>query len=156
MADKSASGEELHALFKEVIHLQAQITAIMDIVHEQAGMHTPQIRLGTLLLTLGQMTVPDAAYAMNVSRQFIQATANKMEKMGLVVFKDNPRHKRSRLLALSELGQQKLEQTRKREAAIVKKGFPEIDSNQVANAADLLRSLNRRFQGFDTEEIKNS
>jgi DNA-binding MarR family transcriptional regulator len=56
------------------------------------------------LVNQGPMTVPDIARMRPVSRQHIQALANEMAAEGLVEFIENPRHKRSKLVAATDQG----------------------------------------------------
>lgn len=57
------------------------------------------------VVTQGPTTVPEIARMRPVSRQHIQAMANEMEGLGLVEFIDNPRHKRSKLVAATPKGE---------------------------------------------------
>ena len=50
------------------------------------------------------LTVPDIAGRYQVSRQHVQVTANRLIEEGLLISSDNPRHKLSPLLRLSERG----------------------------------------------------
>jgi len=56
------------------------------------------------LVTVGPSTVPDIARMRPVSRQHIQTMANDMAKKGLIQFVENPRHRRSKLLEITEKG----------------------------------------------------
>jgi DNA-binding MarR family transcriptional regulator len=52
----------------------------------------------------GAQTVPQLARARPVSRQHIQQIANEAEADGLIVFIDNPAHKKSNLVSLTDEG----------------------------------------------------
>lgn len=152
--EQMASGRELHGLFQEVFRLQAVLSGMIDTVHGLAGMRTSQVRLGTVLSELGEGTVPDVAHLMMVSRQYVQVAANEMEAMGFVVFKDNPRHKRSKLVCLTEKGRAALESTGDREAAIVEQGFPDVAKERVHEARSLLLELRERAQSLDMSAVE--
>jgi len=141
MAKKHASGAELHTLFREVFRLQSTLSEVVDRVHEQAGMRTSQVRLASTLLELGQATVPDVAHIMKVSRQFVQTAINELEKQGMIEFLKNPRHKRSKLLKLTDHGKDTLEQAHKNEEAIIEQIVPDMDATSVVNASELLESI---------------
>jgi len=147
MPPKDATGAELHTLFREVFLLHATLTEISDKVHEQAGMRTPQIRVAHTLLRRGQATVPDVAYDLNISRQFVQSTINELEALGMVSFHPNPRHKRSKLIELTTIGKEKLEQATEREEAIIQNVLPQIESKGVEDATELLESLRLHLRG---------
>lgn len=151
MTEKSASGADLHSLFQKVFHLYATLSEVEDGIHEQAGMRTPHVKLAKTILSQGQATVPDVAYAMKVSRQFVQTAVNELEKQGVLVFLENPRHKRSKLLQLTEYGQKKLEQTHKNEAALIQQILPNLNKKDVVDARNVLESILERMERIPSE-----
>ncbi len=56
----------------------------------------------------GDWTVPAAADRLGISRQAVQRIANEIVDDGLAAFEDNPRHRRSPFLRLSEDGRRAL------------------------------------------------
>ena len=56
----------------------------------------------------GDWTVPAAADRLGTSRQAVQRIANELVDDGLAAFEDNPRHRRSPFLRLSEDGRRAL------------------------------------------------
>ncbi len=146
-SSRFADGEALHQLFKEIFTMQNALTEIMDSIHDAAGLSTPQVRLATLLHNSGPDTVPHLATAFNVSRQFIQTVCNDLDAAGLVEFCDNPHHKRSKLVALTDRGREVYAATKEKEAAIVKNNLPDIDADQVAQASALLADIRQRIEG---------
>lgn len=134
---KNATGRELHAFFQEIWHLQALLSQIMDTVHEKAGLRTPQKRLAETLESGGEMTVPQAAAQMEVSRQFVQTLCNQMAASGLLAFSDNPRHKRSKLISLTKQGREVLNQAKRIEGEIIEQGMPQVDGRAVRQATEL-------------------
>ena len=103
-SNKQATGKDIHELFLEVFMLQAELSAVMDRFHEQAGMSTPQHRIVRQLIAHGDATVPDLAFGLGVSRQFVLKTCNAMKARGYIEFAPNPRHKRSNLVTLTAAG----------------------------------------------------
>jgi len=57
------------------------------------------------LALLGPLTVPQIAEMRPTSRQRMQRLADELVAEGLVEFTDNPRHRRSKLVRLTEKGQ---------------------------------------------------
>jgi DNA-binding MarR family transcriptional regulator len=57
------------------------------------------------LALLGPLTVPDIAEMRPTSRQRMQRLADELAAEGLVEFIDNPRHRRSKLVRLTEKGE---------------------------------------------------
>lgn len=140
-ADKNRLGKALHDLFTEVFALHAALSRVMDAVHEQAGLRTPQIRIMRLLNRSGPATVPDVAARLGVSRQFVQVVCNELLDRGFLEYADNPRHKRSKLAALTPAGRRALQQARQKESRIIEQALPEIEPQQAIDARRLLMQI---------------
>lgn len=140
-SDTSASGQELHDFFKEVFRLQHLLSQVIDQVHEQSGLRTPQKRLGETLENGGEMTVPHAAAHMGVSRQFVQTLCNEMAASGLLAFSENPRHKRSKLISLTRHGREVLNKAQRIEGEIIERGAPQVEGKVVREATSLAVTL---------------
>ena len=149
-SSEHATGHDLHNLFRDVVALHASLSLAMDSVHERAGLRTPQVRVADRLLH-GPATVPHIAADLSMSRQYVQTVCNELQEQGLMAFIDNPRHKRSKLVALTEKGQKALVQTRENEAALIQQYLPDICSQQVAEASALLKLLCKRIEGVHFE-----
>lgn len=67
-----------------------------------------------MLKTEGPQTVPDVARARSVSRQYIQKLANELIAEGWVAMDNNPLHKKSRLMVLTDQGEAKFEEMTQR------------------------------------------
>lgn len=61
--------------------------------------------LGALALAGEPQTVPQIARSMGLTRQAVQRLVDAMREDDLLFFKDNPGHKRAKLVSLSELGE---------------------------------------------------
>jgi DNA-binding MarR family transcriptional regulator len=143
---RRATGEQLHDLFHEVFVLHDILFDVADEVHARAGLRTAQCRVADELERLGSATVPDVAAALNVSRQFVQTTCNELERIGVVRFSDSPRHKRSKLVSLTEAGRRTLARAAGIEAAVIEKALPDMDAAAVSKAQALLRDIRERVQ----------
>jgi len=141
-----ASGASLHDLLREVFALHAVLSEVVDEIHEKSGLRTSWIKVANSLSDQGAATVPDVALALNVSRQFVQTVFNDLQELGMLSFKENPRHKRSRLASLTGHGREILAATRKKEAAIIKQVLPGLDARTVADAQFLLKSIREQVR----------
>ena len=61
--------------------------------------------LGALSLAGEPQTVPQIARSMGLTRQAVQRLVDAMHEDDLLLFQDNPAHKRAKLISLSERGQ---------------------------------------------------
>jgi len=87
-----------------------------------------------------QLTVPDIARRYQVTRQHVHATANRLFDRDLVQTVDNPHHKRSPLLRLSDRGDQLFRRIRRREQQVLDELFADIE---IADIAITRRTLQR-------------
>ncbi len=143
-----STGADLHDLFREVFHLQASLALSIDAVHEQSGMRTSHKRVAEMLARQNTATVPDIAAGLNVSRQFVQTVCNELNTQELLEFKPNPRHKRSKLAALTDKGRAVLNHTRELENEIIEELLPDLDAEAVGKATALLRKLRERVGSY--------
>lgn len=63
----------------------------------------------------GPLTVPQMGAAQSLSRQFVQRMVNEAAGAGLVELVDNPAHRRSRLVRLTDRGQAVIDAVARRE-----------------------------------------
>lgn len=97
------------------------------------------------------LTVPDIARRYQVSRQHVQMTVNRLLEDGLVSSRDNPQHKRSPLLHLSDLGRDTFEEIRRNENELIEELFSDIEIADVATTKRTLETLLGNFnQGTNT------
>ncbi len=87
------------------------------------------------------LTVPDIARRYQVSRQHVQVTVNRLLEDGLLTSRDNPQHKRSPLLQLSDLGSDSFEEIRRNESKLIEELFSDIEIADVATTKRTLETL---------------
>jgi DNA-binding MarR family transcriptional regulator len=99
---------ELNGLIAQTRGLFHDLEQVSAAILSHEGL-TPQER--RLLMTLRKLrrgTVPQLARRRGVSRQHVQVTMNDLAKRGFVTFLENPEHKRSRLLVLTDEGEERI------------------------------------------------
>jgi DNA-binding MarR family transcriptional regulator len=146
-------GRQFHDLFREVFKLHAALSAVMNSVHEQAGLSTAQHKVIRTLQEMGPVTVPDMAAQLGVSRQFVQTVCNRLSAMELLQFEENPRHKRSRLAILTDKGRTGFQQARRNENHTIAKALTGMDAAKAAEAHDLLKRIRRAVQNHQNQCI---
>lgn len=100
-----------------------------------------------LLREIGPMTVPKVAELRGTSRQNIQELVNRLQSRGLVRLEQNPAHRRSKLVVLTEAGEaclQTLPQPTNHLAALLARV---LSSSQLEGAQAVVEQLNRCFGG---------
>jgi DNA-binding MarR family transcriptional regulator len=91
----------------------------------------------------GPLTVPDLARRREVSRQFIQATVNPLLEEGVLEARDNPAHRRSKLIVLTEAGTQLIRQVMKKEGAFMNGIALDLDADEIRQAAETLARVEK-------------
>lgn len=93
-----------------------------------------------------ELTVPDIARRYQVSRQHVQVTVNRLLDQELVINVENPRHKRSSLLRLTQNGREKFAAIRRHEGALLDEIFAGLNPEEVAATRRTLETLLGHFQ----------
>lgn len=89
----------------------------------------------------GSQTVPQMARARPVSRQYIQKIVDTLLKDNLVKLIDNPAHKRSRLVCLTEKGGSLLKEMYDREARLLDGDNFKVDPADMRSTIAVLRAI---------------
>lgn len=97
--------DDLHALANSVRRTYNLLRHTTDVLHDEpTGLTAPKRTLLMDLRRYGSQTVPALAASRFISRQIIQTQVNELKKEGLVQAEQNPEHKRSVLIALTNEG----------------------------------------------------
>jgi DNA-binding MarR family transcriptional regulator len=102
--------------------------------------------LGAVALAGRPLTVPQIARRMGLTRQAVQASANRLISEGLAESGENPDHRRSPLIRLTELGHQKYAAVDRRQIRWVNQLSTGLKISDLANAARLLHDLSDRLE----------
>jgi len=92
-----------------------------------------------------ELSVPDIARRYDVSRQHVQVTVNGLVARGLVRSVPNPKHKRSPLIRMSELGRSSFEEIRRNETAVVQHLFGGIPDDALDTTRETLATLLKKL-----------
>jgi DNA-binding MarR family transcriptional regulator len=94
-------------LVRAVFRINGLFLADGDRMAEGVGLTSARWKvIGVIALSNSGMTVPGIARALGQSRQAVQRITDVMKVDGLVSYANNPRHKRSVLVQLTDQGQQ--------------------------------------------------
>jgi DNA-binding MarR family transcriptional regulator len=104
MTKPSKSGT-LTDLVLEIFRLNGLLIAAGDELVAGTGLTSARWQVvGAIALQQGRAPVAHIANAMGLTRQSVQRIADELEKTGIVEFRDNPNHKRARLVTLTAKG----------------------------------------------------
>lgn len=86
-------------------------------------------------------TVPRAARRLGITRQAVQRVANELAQLGLADYVDNPDHRTSPLLVMTEAGREKLEAINRRAAAMNRLLASRVGDSAVSEMRSGVRRL---------------
>jgi DNA-binding MarR family transcriptional regulator len=90
---------------------------------------------------MGPQTVPQLARERSVTRQHVQALVNPLVEAGYVELLDNPAHRRSRLVGLTESGRELVTGMDCRESEALSALGVAAPGEELRRAAEVLRSV---------------
>jgi DNA-binding MarR family transcriptional regulator len=94
----------LAELTTQIVMVFGRMKRVAMEVQDYAVLPGTELSILDTILRHGCRTVPDIASWRGVRRQSVQALVNKLVDSGLLTFSDNPNHKVSRYLELTEKG----------------------------------------------------
>jgi DNA-binding MarR family transcriptional regulator len=101
--------------------------------------------LGALELAGRQLTVPQIARRMGLTRQSVQATVNQLLREALVETDENPDHRRSPLIRLTELGNDKYAELDRRQISWINELAAGLNVPELSTTARVLQALTDRL-----------
>ena len=99
-----------------------------------------------VLLADKEATVPDIAKKLEIKRQYVQLMVNETLAEGLTVKRENPRHKRSTLIALTQKGQALIEDVVQREMKLVRSIREGLNAADIETALKVVTTLTENFK----------
>ena len=121
--------------------LAATLTGAARRLHRDQGLSVPERALLLELRQNGPQTVPALARRREVSRQFIQVTANPLLVRGVLECQANPAHRRSKLVALTEKGIELAGQVMQREGTLMHEVATGMSAEEIRQATGTLERL---------------
>ena len=102
--------------------------------------------LGAVALAGRPLTVPQIARQMGLTRQAVQATVHQLRRDELADTSDNPDHRRSPLIDLTELGRRKYAALDRQQTAWINDLSAGLKIPDLAATARLLHDLSDRLE----------
>ncbi len=134
------------ATMEESVSLFFRLRAVMEDIHGHSSISGSMRGVMRELNRFGPLTVPQMARRRPVSRQHIQAIVNDLQRAGLVSLVENPRHKRSRLVALTPDGQAAMDEVVEREHAVLNQVEIPVNVQEMQQASDVMRRMREMLE----------
>lgn len=127
-------------LFNETRLLFHALKHWAESVHSGLEVTIPMRAVLELLLLHGPATVPQMARARGVSRQHVQQQVDGLLEKGFVERHDNPAHRRSPLIGLSDKGRALIQTMRSDELRALARLQTGVSDHSVSEATQVLRA----------------
>ena len=94
-----------------------------------------------MLLRYGEQTVPELAARLEIKRQYVQVMCNEALASGFVEQRENPRHKRSPILALTDTGRTLIEEIISKEMKLMEDLGATLSSEDISTALEVVLAV---------------
>jgi DNA-binding MarR family transcriptional regulator len=148
----SANGDAAYAVLSVVRPLYQASARAVDVWLRGTGLTAGSRAVLELLLEQGPMTVPTIAREFGITRQSVQALVDATAARGLVTMADNPQHRRSHLVAVTDVGRRTFGETHRRELANLDRVTADLDPADLAVCARVLADLTDRVRRLHDHE----
>ena len=138
---------ELNRLISETRGLFHDLEEVSEIILARHDLSPQERRLMMTLRKHRRSTVPQLARKRGVSRQYVQVTMNALTRRGLVFFRENPDHKRSRLLELTQQGEERIREIMAREGEAMHRVAAGLSPEEVRQAVVVLVQARKGLSG---------
>jgi DNA-binding MarR family transcriptional regulator len=142
----TAEGEAATDVVLETFRANGLFLAAGDLLGSEEGLTSARWQvLGAVALAGRPLTVPQIARRMGLTRQSVQASVNRLLGEALVEADENPDHRRSPLIRLTELGGGKYAALQRRQVSWINELAAGLKASELATAARVLRELSDRL-----------
>jgi DNA-binding MarR family transcriptional regulator len=147
----SPAGAAFTALLLEVFRLNGRLLAAGDRLTADLGLTAARWQvLGAI--EAGPLSVAQIARAMGLARQSVQRLADALAAEGVVAYRDNPEHRRAKLVALTADGRRRLDRLNRRQVAWANHVGRGIPAGALKDAHAVLRRLGAALDAADPED----
>ena len=137
-------GEILTALILETFRLNGRLLAAGDRLTRPSGQSSARWQvLGAV--EQGALPVAEIARRMGLTRQSVQRTADLLVTDGLLKFRDNPSHRRAKLVVLTPRGESILSEITRRQVGWSNRLAKDLPPKDLETAVRLLGEVRRRL-----------
>lgn len=133
-----------------------RLKLVAEQVHHQGEMSGGRRAILRMLDEIGAQTVPQISRARAVSRQHVQALINELAEEGYLEFAENPAHKRSPFVQLTQQGKQAVDAMNRREQKLHMKMHTEVPDAELLAAARTLRAIRAMFESEQWRRLVKS
>lgn len=146
MSARTPEGEAATDLVIRTFRANGAFLAAGDRLAMEEGLTAARWQvIGALALSGGQLTVPQIARRMGLTRQSVQASVNRLLEQGLVESQPNPDHRRSPLIRITDEGRARYARLQRRQVRWIDELSAGLTVRELAAAAQVLQELSKRL-----------
>jgi DNA-binding MarR family transcriptional regulator len=145
--------EVLEAVINETRSLFHRLKVVANELHAEDNITAGKRGVLLDLHRSGPQTVPHLARARPVSRQHIQSLVNPLFEAGYVEFVENPIHRGSPLVRLTNHGGDLIQRILRREAPPLIRAAARVTKNDLEKTLDALRAINAYFDSGEWKQF---
>lgn len=139
---ESQKGSIFTNIVLEVFKLGGLLVSEGDQMGSEYGITSARWKiLGALSLAGEPQTVPQIARSMGLTRQAVQRLVDAMYEDGLLLFNENPNHKRAKLIGLSECGKMVFSKLDKKQSEWAIKCSVDITKEELETTLSVLHKI---------------
>ena len=144
---RTQKGELVTELILDVFKLSGLLVSEGDQLTSELGLTSARWKvLGAVALADEPLTVSQIARSMGQSRQSVQRIANRLIDKKILAYKDNPAHKRARLLKLTKKGERTYSQLDTIQAPWANMSGKRFKTADLKTALNVLRELIQHYE----------
>jgi DNA-binding MarR family transcriptional regulator len=158
MKERTPAGEAATEVILSIFRANGLLIAGGDLLSGQAGLTSARWQvMGAIALAERPLTVPQIARRMGLTRQSVHATIKRLVADGLVELAPNVDHDRSRLVRLTELGENKYAALDRRQVEWVNRLARGIGRLELDATARVLDELCARLEAEgETKRVRSA
>jgi len=145
--------QALESLIAETVSFYQRLQVVAEIIHGFKRLSGGKRGVLRDLYRNGIQTVPQMARSRPVSRQHIQTIVNPIAEEGLVEFLENPAHKRSKLVSLTQKGVNLVEEMNRLEIELFSELKIDVSEQELRNSASVIRTVRELFDSKQTKKL---
>ena len=131
----------------EIFKLGGLLVSEGDLMGSEFGITSARWKvLGAISLAGEPQTVSQIARSMGLTRQAVQRLVDAMATDNLLFFKDNPDHKRAKLICLTELGETVFAKLDEKQAAWAMANSTEITTDELQTTLSVLKRISHSVE----------
>jgi DNA-binding MarR family transcriptional regulator len=145
---RTAAGDAFSAFVVAILQTYGLLIEVGDQIARPAGQTSARWQV-LAAIEDQPTTVSGIARALSLARQSVQRIANVLERDGLVLLEDNPRHRRAKLLRLTPRGRGALKLVQERQRPWANSLGARIGESSLRTAIELMRKVREALAIYD-------